>query len=557
MYRLGRKTEDDSRSSLIHGAAIMGLAAMASKVLGTMQKIPLQNIAGDRVFGLYNAVYPFYQLLLVLATAGFPVAVSLLVAERAACQDGRGARQVLRVSLWLLVLTGAAVFAGMWFGADLAAGWIGDAAAAPAIRMSALALWTMPAVAALRGYYQGLGRMLPSAMSQLAEQTLRVTAMLLLLMAGWQLGWPDERLAAGATAGSAVGGLAALLMLAVIAMRERRRARRTDSGSAAGGGEGTAVLVKRLAALAFPVALGALAVPMIAVVDALTVPRLLQSGGMDAAAAMTLFGQYSRGQPLVQLVVMVAGAMAAAIVPALAAARQRGDLRAAQEQAALALRIAWCAGSASAIGVIVLAKSMNIMLYSDNEGILVFMLIGSTALAGTINAITAALLPGLGAVRIPALLMLAAAALKAALNAALVPACGIAGAAWAGIAALTAAALLGAAAVRQAAAALGGAGGRSAASAPLRRSGGVVLALAVMAAALVLVERGFAPLLEQWLPQRAAATIIALGGTALGAALFLAAAVRFGGVTARDLRELPGGTSIVRRLQRWRLLPRE
>ena len=57
----------------MQGAALMGVAMLFSKTLGTLQKIPLQNLAGDRVFGIYNAVYPLYQLLLVMVTAGFPL----------------------------------------------------------------------------------------------------------------------------------------------------------------------------------------------------------------------------------------------------------------------------------------------------------------------------------------------------------------------------------------------------------------------------------------------------------------------------------------------------
>ncbi|UVI30363.1 polysaccharide biosynthesis protein [Paenibacillus spongiae] len=499
-------------SAVWKGVALMGAAVIVSKVIGTLQKIPLQNIAGDRVFGIYNAVYPFYQLFLVLATAGFPVAVSLLVAERIAGNDRDGARHVLGASTLLLAVTGAAGFVLMWSTAELTAGWIGDAAAAPAIRMSSLALWSMPVVAALRGYYQGLGRMLPTAASQLLEQTVRVAAMLALLAIGWRLGWTDAGLAAGAAAGSAVGGLAALAVMAGIWRRDRRMDRQVRSGTA------ITLLrqVRRLAVLAFPVAMGALVVPVLGVVDAFTVPRLLHDFGYGEAEAMAQYGVYSRGQPIVQLVVMVAGAIGAALVPALVAARARGEEAGTRLHASSAMRAAWWIGAAAAAGIALLAGPMNMMLYADNSGTLTFALIGCTALAGTVNAIAAAVLQGLGAVRAPALFMLAAAALKAALNAALVPALGIAGAACAGIAALTAAALLAAGAVRRA----------CGAAMPARSAAGLGLALAVMAAALVLAERGFAPLLGEALPPRAAAAALALGGTALGAALFIAAGLR-------------------------------
>ncbi|MBM7569314.1 polysaccharide biosynthesis protein [Paenibacillus sacheonensis] len=649
--RGGGQSGDGPR--FMKGAALMGAAMAVSKTLGTLQKIPLQNIAGDRVFGIYNAVYPIYQLLLVMVTAGFPVAVSLLVAERDTAGDQEGSARVLRASVWLLTAGGIAGFLLLWTGSSQVAGWLGDSAAAPAVRASALAFWVAPAMAAFRGYYQGRGRMLPSAVSQLSEQTVRVAGMLALLLLGWYYGWADDRLAAGATAGSAIGGTAGLAVIAGYWLREERRTSGAAGGTgrvlspergqasgqgrmaadgpghagdqagaiaeeerpawahdpairingvpagehrrnqerqapikgslvrveAAGkheAGEGTSgqskairdnrvletterysvqpdverpsllALMRRLARLAVPVTLGALAVPALNVVDAFTVPRLLHGTGLGQDEAMTLFGLYSRGQPLVQLVVMIAGAVGGAFVPALARSRASGDAAAVRQQGGLILRAAWGVGAAAVLGLVLLAEPIDIMLYADAAGTRTFALVGCTALAGTVSALAAAVLQGLGAVRTPALLMLAAAGLKAALNAALVPAFGTAGAACAGIAALTAAALLGSAAARRA----------CGAAVPARSAAGMGLALAVMAAVLVLAERGGAPLLGLVLPPRAAAAALALGGTALGGALFAAAVLRFGGISARELRALPGGDALAARLARWRLLPK-
>lgn len=558
----------------------MGAAALISKALGTLQKIPLQNIAGDRVFGIYNAVAPLYQLLLAIVSSGFPVAISILVAEREVHGDRIGAGRILGASAMLLFGYGVVLFIPMWGGADVVAAWIGDSEAAQAIRMSALALWVVPAMAALRGYYQGRNEMLPSAASQLSEQTVRVAGMLALLAVGWHYGWGDAKLAAGATAGSAIGGTAGLAVMVGIWLRERARYRygttvikwselrrlgeqsgqevrealdgqkelqeqKALKGQKELKNHSTGGLMRRLIMLAIPVTFGALAVPVLGVVDSFTVPRLLRAAGDGQAEAMALFGLYSRGQPLVQLVVMVAGAMGTALVPALAAARLHRDEAGVKQHATIVLRFAWALGAAAAIGLAALAEPINVMLYADDEGTRTFALVGCTALAGTVSALTAAVLQGLGAVRAPALFMLAAAALKAALNAALVPALGIAGAACAGIAALTAAALLGTGAVRRAAGA----------ALPARRTAGIALALAVMAAVLVPAERGAASLLGP-LPPRAAAAALALGGVALGGAVFLAAVLRFGGLTARELRALPGGGALAAKLQQLRLLPR-
>ncbi|KKC49981.1 hypothetical protein VE23_16975, partial [Paenibacillus sp. D9] len=357
------------------GAALLAGAALLSKLIGTLQKIPLQNIAGDRVFGIYNAVYPFYQLMLVLATAGLPVAVAIRTASLLEEGDKQGARRAGAAGVLLLSVLGAAGFAMLWTGASAFADLIGDSSAAASIRAVAAALWVVPAMAALRGYTQGMGDMRPTAWSQLIEQLVRVAAMLLLLNLGWSAGWDDSSLAAGAMSGSFFGGVAGLLLMIRMAAGRRDQADlagvagrrdqadlagavgRKDQADLAGAAEGRVPLVGRLAAmgteirrlavLALPVALGAIVAPVLGAVDAFTVPRLLAAAGSSPAEAMSGFGLYSRGQPLVQLVSMVAGAAAGALVPALVRQR-RSRPEAAAAQARLAMRAAWLIGLASA-----------------------------------------------------------------------------------------------------------------------------------------------------------------------------------------------------------------
>src|SRR5690554_3132799 len=129
------------------GAALLGAAAVISKLLGTLQKIPLQNIAGDEAYGIYTTVYPFYILILFLATAGFPIAVSTFVAERLAKGNMNAARQVLRVASILLTISGAMGFLFLFFGAHMIAGWIGNEETAPAIQSVSFALLFVPVMA--------------------------------------------------------------------------------------------------------------------------------------------------------------------------------------------------------------------------------------------------------------------------------------------------------------------------------------------------------------------------------------------------------------------------
>ncbi|MDB4868996.1 MAG: polysaccharide biosynthesis protein, partial [Cohnella sp.] len=452
--------------SILQGAALLGGAALVSKLIGTLQKIPLQNFAGDEVFGLYSAVYALAVMWMTLAAAGLPTAVSALVAEREADGDEIGAQRVVRWSLGLLCASGLIAFAVLQLGAEWFAGWMGAPDAASGIRTSAIALLFGPAAAALRGYRQGQMSMIRPAVSQIIEQSARVVFMLIMLWWAIRAGWNVSATTAAVHGGLAAGAVAGL---AVMLWPERSRPGQGIWFRAGTGKKAAAVsssseeenakrlllwpesrlsLVKRILGVALPVAAASVVAPLFGLIDAFTIPRLLQREGADAVAAIAQFGIYNRGIALLQLVLMAAAGAAAALVPALTAARTRGDESATAGRTAFTLRLAWWFGGAAAIGLALLAAPINIALFADASGSASIALLAPAAVFGTLQAVSGGLLQGRGDLRSPAVNLAAAAVFKLALNAALVPVYGITGAAAAMVAAYAAAAALNALSLR-------------------------------------------------------------------------------------------------------------
>ncbi|WP_019640019.1 putative polysaccharide biosynthesis protein [Paenibacillus fonticola] len=541
-------------SKLLKGAAVLAIAAVVTKLLGTLQKIPLQNIGGDGVFGIYNTVYPFYMMIITLATAGFPTAISKFVAERHVSGEEAGKRAVLRMASLVMGVLGLAGFAVLYFGAPLLSKAIGSSQLIPALQSAAPALLFIPLSAAIRGYYQGLQDMVPTAVSQVTEQAIRVAVMIVLLIYLTGQGAADDVIAGGAFAGSAAGGAAGLLVMLLYWRRGLKPRPTSNAATAASTGQehivrissleensGARLLLSMLA-YAIPVCLAALAIPLISLVDTFTLPRLLQMRTLDELQAMVEVGVYNRGIPLVQLITMLASSLSVLFIPALTELKIKGDGEGIQQQITVALRWFGLIGLAASAGLALLAKPINVMLYEDATGSATLAWIAWTAAPGALVAVTAALLQGLGHVRAPALHLLAAAALKTALNALLVPPLGITGAAIAGIAAYSAAAALNLALlVRR--------GGLA------RRPRGAwlrpVAALLAMACAVLLVRlaAGALPLGHG----RLAAAAESLLGVAGGAAVFAAAVLRLRLLSAAELaavlRAMPRLHKALRRLR--------
>ncbi len=547
-------------STLLKGAAILGMATVISKLLGTLQKIPLQNIAGDEVFGIYNAVYPLYLFILTLASAGFPIAVSRFVAEAAGQGNMAEARLIFRRAAWILVLTGTAGFAVLYTAADGIAVLMGVEAAATGIRSVSFALLAAPLMAAVRGYFQGLQDMVPTAVTQVIEQVMRVAVMLLLLF--WLTGRQEaaDRIAAGAVFGSAAGAAAGLLAAWWFWIKRGRTSTGGVGGNAGESGTGqvepgafpgkqepAGVFLRRFAAYAVPVCLGSLAMPVLTLVDTFTIPRQLMAAGEGASEASRLFGVYNHGLPLVQLVTMVATSMAAALVPAVAQAKAARDPRLLAARVRPVLRFTWLAGLAAAFGLAATALPVNVMFFTSPEGWPAMALVSFTALFATLHIVSGCVLQGLGAVRVPARSLFLAAAAKTAGNLLLVPAWGIGGAAASAVLAYGLASALNLRTLKSTA---------PETLAPLGTLRRPVAAACVMALAVLAVEWSILHLPWGQGHFRLRHTVAALAAVAAGAAVYGAALLKTGALTEAELALVPGFHSRWKPLlRRWRLLP--
>lgn len=549
------ETKESLSSKLLKGAAVLSAAALITKLLGMLQKIPLQNIGGDGVFGIYNTVYPLYTLLVTLTTSGFQAAVAKFIAERQAPGLERERSEVLRLASATMLVLGVAFAVLLYFGAPVLSQLIGSSLLIPAFRGAAPALLLIPVAAALRGYFQGHQNMTPTAVSQVVEQAIRVTVMIVLLLALSRLGAADADLAGGALVGSSAGAAAGLaVMLLYWRGYTRSSLPRREAGPSAEAdqpltdekrllpretrGQRWSALFK----VALPISLASLGVPLISLADTFTLPRLLSAHG-EELQIMAQVGIYNRGIPLVQLVTMLATSLSVLFVPAMAELQMKGDTGAIRRQVQLALRWFWLIGLAASLGLALLAAPINVMLYEDAAGSATLAWVAWTAAPGALVAATSALLQGLGHVRAPALHLLAAALLKTALNAVLVPQLGITGAAIAGVAAYGAAAALNAALLL-----------RRVQLRPRLRDALLRPAAAALAmAAAVLALR----LAAAELPAgRGGAAAVSLLGVLLGAAVFVAAVLRTRLLSAAELGALPRiGPKLLTLLRKLRLLP--
>ena len=141
----------EKKSTFFGGAAILAAGIAIVKLIGALYKIPLGNILGDEGFGHFNNAYVIYNLLLMVSTAGLPVALSKTISEANALGRRNQVHRVFRVALLTFFLLGAVTFLVMFTMAQPLADRQGDGMAVHAVQAIAPACFFVCVLSTFRG----------------------------------------------------------------------------------------------------------------------------------------------------------------------------------------------------------------------------------------------------------------------------------------------------------------------------------------------------------------------------------------------------------------------
>jgi polysaccharide transporter, PST family len=402
--------------SIWQGALALTVAAFVTKILSAFYRIPYQNIAGDSGFYIYQQVYPFYGIIVALATYGYPVVISKMIAERDVEQDEEGMTYILKISLYFLSIIGMIGFSILYIGADWIARLMGDQELALLIEMISFSFLLFPFISVLRGYFQGRNNMVPTAVSQIAEQFVRVVTILLLVYVLLEEGRTIYEAGAGAVFGSLTGGFAALTFLASYWLKRKRKERIRRRANL-----DIKKIIFLLLVQGFTICITNMMLILIQFVDSMTLFSLLVSNGVEVEAAKVLKGIYDRGQPLIQLGTVIATAFSLTLVPLISGAKKKGDKRFIKEKIRLSFRIGIVIGLGAAAGLACIIQPTNIMLFKDDSGSFALAILSTSILFTSLALTMAAILQGLGHQRAPVVAVLSGVLMKWLFNMWLVP----------------------------------------------------------------------------------------------------------------------------------------
>ncbi|WBL15190.1 putative polysaccharide biosynthesis protein [Sutcliffiella sp. NC1] len=387
---------------VLKGAAILSIAGIITKILSAAYRIPFQNIVGDVGFFIYQQVYPIYGIALILSTYGFPVVISKLIAEFPEEEQLEATRKIGKISFIFLSIVGTLFFIFLFFNAQLIANVMGDEQLTGLIQLSAFSFLSLSTLSVLRGVFQGRNEMVPTAVSQIVEQTFRVG---LIIFFSIYLVYNEYNLyyvGKGAILASVIGGMAAIIVLLVFLVKSKQLTNRTSVKKT---NISSYTIIQKLLTQGITICISSLLLILINMVDAFTVYRNMVEVGIDETVAKGLKGIYDRGQPFIQLGTVVATAFSLSLVPAITMAIVRKEQKEIEDKINLSLRVSIVIGLGASFGLALLMKPINTMLFMNDHQSSVLMILSFSILFSSIALTGAAILQGLGFPYTPAFIV--------------------------------------------------------------------------------------------------------------------------------------------------------
>ena len=404
------------KSDFIVQGSILAVAGIVVRLIGLMYRIPLQNKLGDDAMGIYSSAYNVYNIILLLSSYSIPLAVSKMVAARVSVKQYRNTYRIFKGAMFFSVTLGVIAAAISYFGAGFFADKILKMPDAEmAIKTLSPAIFIMAVLGVLRGYFQGQGTMIPTAISQLLEQI--VNAGISLIAAFYLFGFGAEQDlllnttnkagaygASGATLGTVAGALTALLFCGFVFFAYQRTLAGKIARDKKNPIEPYSDLIRILVATIVPVVLSTAIYNISSLVDNSIFGYYVEFKGITEAEYKSVWGIYSGKYTLLTNVpVAIANALASSAIPALVMAVTKRERADALLRVNMTIRFTMIIAIPCTVGLMILAKPIVQLLYPGDAGLASELLIlGGLAVAFfSLSTVSNAILQGINKMKVP------------------------------------------------------------------------------------------------------------------------------------------------------------
>ncbi len=357
------------QNTFLSGVIVLTCANLLTKVIGLIFKIPLTNMLGNEGMGYFNTAYQIYTWLYMLSTAGVPVALSMLISESHAKGRYSEEKKLFRLTLAVFSVIGLLGSALMLICSRGLSAFISADKAFLCIMAISPALFCVCVTSTVRGYFQGRRNMVPTAVSEIIESTMKMAIGILLGLYALNKGYELYKVAAYAILGVTIGMASSAVFLALSAFFSKALHRTAaDSEITHSETESSAKLLSTFFKIAIPVMLSSSLLSMSSMFDTLIVIRRLQDIGILEEAAIAQYGNYTAYcVTLFNLPPVLIYPIVNTLIPSLVAARTVGDIAKSKLLTEKSLKLSALISLPCSLGLAVMSEPILKLIFTSKE----------------------------------------------------------------------------------------------------------------------------------------------------------------------------------------------
>ena len=348
---------ESKKQNFLQGTALLAMATAIVKVIGAIYKIPLNAIIGTQGFSYYSTAYEIYNVLLMISTAGLPVAMSRMISQASSLGHNNRIRRIYTTARAIFLTLGIAGSLLMTVFCRQLAEFQNQPDAWAAIGCLGPCCLLICIMSTFRGFFQGHSNMLPTSVSQVLEAAVKLIvgmlAALILLKTT-----KSVSLAAG---GAILGVTVSCLVSSIYLFSKFRRAYQALPDSVETP-ESYADTAKRLLAIAIPITIGSAGLQILTMLETKIYMGQLLGLGFTQAEADSMKGIYNMSQTIYNMPMAFITPITISIIPAITSYLTLMDYKSARATEESAVRVMGLICMPCAFGLATLAGPVTALL---------------------------------------------------------------------------------------------------------------------------------------------------------------------------------------------------
>ncbi len=377
------KTKMTQQQQMVRGTAWLTASNFISRLLGAFYIIPWyawMGTHGEQANALFGMGYNIYAVFLLISTAGIPVAIAKQVSKYNTLGQEDTSYYLLRKILRLTLVLGFIFGAIMYIGSPILAAWSGGGADLVRVMKSlSWALLLFPSMSVLRGFFQGFNNLKPYAMSQIAEQIIRVIWMLLTAFMIMKIGSGDYVTAVvQSTFAAFIGMIASVLVLIFFLWREGKLQAILSNGKEDVDIDANAIIIETLKE-AIPFIITGSAVQLFQIVDQWSFINTMKMFTSQSTKELQILYAYLSSNPnkVTMILVSLATAIGGAGIPLLTENFVNKDKKAAAHLVISNLQMLCMVLFPALLGAIILAQPVYTLFYGAPNSTALWLFVGA------------------------------------------------------------------------------------------------------------------------------------------------------------------------------------